>query len=130
MTTPQQDRRAGWIAGARAVLDAAEAHPPLPLPNIISSRATFYLTGHGFRAPRAFADAEAALSAALGVRFTLSAAQEDPWYTLEAVLPGGLAVLLRAPAADVAEKRVTGTAVTEVTEWVRLPAAPEGEVRQ
>jgi len=125
MTTPGQDPRAGWLAAVRAVLDAVEDRPALPLPVITPDRASFYLGAYGPAARRELAAAESALSDALGVTFTPAASQQAPWYTLEAALPGGLTVLLRAAAIDVAEQRVTGTAVTEVTEWVRLPAEPE-----
>jgi len=127
MTTEEQDPRAGWLAAVRAVLDAVGDRPALPLPVITPDRASFYLNAYGPAARRALAAAESALSGALGVTFTPAASQQDPWYTLEAALPGGLTVLLRAAAADVAEQRVTGTAVTVVTEWVRLePEEPGG----
>ena len=126
MTTPEQDPRAGWLAAVRQVLGAVEAHPALPLPYITSRRIDFYLpVPRAQNAPRVLAGAEDALSAALGVTFTPRPEPEDSWYVLEATMPGGLEVTLRAPADAVAGRRVTGTTVTDVTEWVRLPAEPD-----
>ncbi len=126
MTTPEHEPRAAWLAAARAILGAVEAHPGLPLPYISAGYASFYIVTVGPQAPKALADAETALASALGVTFTPEPEpDESGLYVLTATLPGALTLAIRTPAASVAERRVTGTTVTEVTEWVRLPAEPE-----
>ncbi len=116
--------RAGWFADVHNVLAAAQANPALPLPAISAWRATFYLTDSS---PRGLAAAEAALADALGVTFAGYAEDEPPqYYVLEADLPGGLKVRIKAWRDDVADRKVTGQTVTEVVEWVRKPVPEPG----
>jgi len=121
----------GWHADVALVLGAHRANPDLPRPATGHDYVDFLLTatiGHNkARAPRILAETERILSGALDVTFTAGEHLEDGrWLVLEALLPGGTKVRIRAWAPAVAEKRVTGTRTVEETAWVRLPV-PELE---
>jgi hypothetical protein len=115
----------GWFADVRTVLDAAQANPSsLPRPHVNQAAAQFRLTTTiSPAAPRILLAAESVLSAALGVTFTPR--YEGRFCILSAVLPGGLRTEIWAWADAVAERRVTGTEVTDVIEWVRKPVDAE-----
>lgn len=131
-SSTENDPRAGWFADVRAVLDVAQAHPELPRPGTREDAVEFFLlgtVGGGGQAPRILASAEAVLSAALGVTFAGRAGDQDNagercYYLLEATLPGGTTLRVKAWNTAVAEKRVTGQRVVEDVEWVRLPVPP------
>lgn len=121
---------ADWFADVRAVLDVAEAHPELPKPHVRTDAVEFFLIRTigppGPAAPRTLARAETILAAELGVKFTSTAggAFDENYYILEAELPHGTPLLLKAWAMSVAEKRAIQV-VTDAVEWVRLPVPPD-----
>jgi hypothetical protein len=123
------DQRTAWLSETRTILDTIEAHPELPLPYISGDGARFYLISlWGPAARRAITAVEEALTGSLGLTFTGATegagTMADYYYVLTAVMPGGLPVEIKAVANEVAEQKVTGQTVTEVTEWVRRPAEP------
>lgn len=122
MTAPD---RAEVIAVHRRVLDLTESNPQVPLPYLRPDGVHWYVT-----AERRPAAAMAAIEAALPCEMTGSV--EGGKYLLSGVL-AGVAVEVEAYAADVADRKVTGTRVVEDVEWVRKPAEPqdaaEGEAR-
>lgn len=125
------DQRTAWLTSVRAVLDAVETHPDLPQPLILHGDAEFWTPGWGAAARQAFAAAEAALAGSLGVTFAGGIRDSSPgdgyYYALTATMPG-LTVVIKAVAGEVAEQKVTGQTVTEITEWVRRPAeTPEDD---
>jgi hypothetical protein len=90
---------AAWFADVRRILATVEVTPGLPLPFISGDRASFYLTGiiHAEDAREAVETAESILGYALGVTFARRPDTADPSrWTLEAFLPGGLAVTITA----------------------------------
>jgi hypothetical protein len=117
------DPRAPWFGDVRSLLDAAETIPSLPWPFITREHADFFTPAFGPGARKWLADAEAALTAALGVTFEALPEPSGPCrdYVVFAGLPGGLQVRLLTRVRDVAEQQVTGQTVTDITEWVRLP---------
>ena len=127
MSTPED--RAAWVTDLRKVLEVIGSHPDLPLPYASSDGIVFFLldTIGSIGAPRILADAEAALTEALGVTFTgrhgdEGKTGESNYYLLEARLENGTPLTIKAWDTSVAESRVTGTRVVEDVEWVRLPA--------
>jgi hypothetical protein len=113
--------RAALIAVVRQVLDIVEADPSLPLPFINFNRIGWTLYGE-----RATPQKLAALENALPCEFTSGMSGEArQFFELRGEI-GGVPVVVEAWAESVAEKRVTGTTTTDVVEWVRLPASPEG----
>lgn len=128
--TENTPARAVWARNVRAVLRVVETHPALPLPYIARDRINFFMVPglFGPAGRKAVADAETALSNALGITFTGAIRPDNHYYyDLTATLPGGLPLVLQMVASEVAEKRVTGEVVTEVVEWVRRPAGDEAE---
>jgi hypothetical protein len=122
------EKRARWCREVRTITVVTEDHA-LPVPRLTLTRAEFGIFGAEAAVRRQLAAAETALGEALGVTFaarteTLGTGDTE-WYLLEADLPSGMVLRIAALAALVAEKRVTGRTVTEITEWVRKPAADE-----
>lgn len=112
--------RSARIDGIRAVLDILEANTELPLPLWLDHEPlTFYLTTLWRDEPAAVMSA---LEAALPCRFSGHAAQSasgDSWYYELDGMVRGMPVRIRARAADVADRQVTGTRVVEAVRWVR-----------
>lgn len=127
-TTPPlspDEKRARWFREARKILAVAD-DCGLPVPTISDKRAIFGIYGAETDVRCLHAAAEDALREALGVTFTEGTKKlgtgDTEWYVLEATLPSGMVLRIEALAEHVADK-VTRSRVTEVTEWVRKPAA-------
>lgn len=121
MSTPD---RAAWFAAAREVLGIVEADSSLPLPFIAAGGISWGLHG-GNATPAKLA----ALEASLPCEFTEGVSGEDGQYFRLSGEVGGVPVVIDAWASSVAERKVTGTAVTEAVGWVRKPAGPESGER-
>jgi|SRR5579859_1061657 len=119
--TAGEKQRATWFAGVRRILDIAEPHPLLGRPSVAGGWIAFTIPGTGAEARRCMAAAETLLAAALHASFTGRPDESGYYYVLEAPLPGGLKVQVRAWREAVAEEHVTCTCGGG-TEWVRLPA--------
>jgi hypothetical protein len=124
----REEQRARWCREVRTITVAIEDHA-LPVPRITEVRVTFDIYGEETAVRRRHAAAEAALGEALGVTFAgrteKLSTDGTEWYLLEAALPSGMILRITALARHVAEKKVTGRTVTEITEWVRKPAVDE-----
>jgi hypothetical protein len=91
---------AAWFADVRRILATVEVTPGLPLPFISGDRVSFCFTGivHAADAREAVETAESILGYALDVAFAVrrpDTADPARW-TLEAFLPGGMAVTITA----------------------------------
>ena len=117
--------RAAVIAAYRRALDILDASEALPMPYFSGGRIEFYLDRTN--AVRDLAALESAFAEAGPLAGGVKGERPETWVATGEL--GGVTVEIWAPAELVAEKRVTGTTVTEIVEWVRLPVqdeAPEG----
>jgi hypothetical protein len=119
------DERAAHVAALKKVIAIAARYMEIPLPEISTYPGTdnVHWSLWGNSAARQMAVLEEALDCELTPAARQASSGRD-YYELKGTL-GGLAVTVSAPAELVAERKVTGTTVTEVVEWVRLPADPE-----
>lgn len=109
-----------WLREQRAITEAVENYPDVPVPSILGTTVLFQLFHDP--TPRLLAAVENALAAAFGVTFTGDV--DGTSYALTAKLPSGTKVKIATDAEAVVEQRVTGQTVTDVIAWVRLPAEP------